>query len=140
MVSAVWVVVARANASTAAAATATLPAADRVAANAALLQLTAAFGNSTPLADAVGSGFFALVATDSGAPVATAPTLEQVRAVEKYFLDVYNDEWDRFLVGMIATTILGTAAYITAHCFIHRVAAVTDKFPTAEVPVGIRRA
>ena len=39
------------------------------------------------------------------------------------WLNVYNDEWDRFLVGMIAVTILGTAAYITAHCFIHRVAA-----------------
>ena len=58
---------------------------------------------------------------DYGKPLSIQPMAAQLAVVQQYWLNVYNDEWDRFLVGLIATTILGIAAYITAHCFIHRV-------------------
>jgi hypothetical protein len=112
----VWVAVGSTNSSAAA-----LQQGERATANALLLRFVTNGGDPTVLADAIGPSFFAFRAVDFGAPLSFAPMAEQTRRVERAMRDVYNTEWDRFLVGMIATTILGTAAYVTVHCFIHRV-------------------
>jgi hypothetical protein len=120
---AVWVVLKMTNESN------PIPTQARESANQELIRISTNIGYSGPLANlaAASTGslsdgsFFAFNAVDFGYEVSTSPMRSQKDQKAEHWLKVYNDEWNRFFIGMIAVTILGTAAYITAHCFIHRV-------------------
>lgn len=127
---AVWLMIRAYNSTT------PLSDADVLASQRSLLSIATNTGRSHVLAAAAGPAFFGLQAMDFGTIISTAPMRAQKNAQRDHWLAVYNDEWDRFLVGMLATTILGTAVYITAHFWIHKVkthgALSTAEVPTAE--------